>query len=92
MVQEAIDHAMIGRTVLVIAHRLSTVKDASRVLVISKGTIAEQGEFISDLLCSLVPSFHITNECLKQESPGIVNTMVCILLLHVNYKYQEKLK
>ena len=49
MVQEAIDHAMIGRTVLVIAHRLSTVKDASRVLVISKGTIAEQGEFSSDL-------------------------------------------
>ena len=43
LVQEAIDHAMIGRTVLVIAHRLSTVKDASRVLVINKGTIAEQG-------------------------------------------------
>jgi len=34
---------MVGRTVLVIAHRLSTVRDASRVIVINKGAIAEQG-------------------------------------------------
>ena len=31
LVQEAIDRAMTGRTVLVIAHRLSTVRDASQV-------------------------------------------------------------
>ena len=31
LVQEAIDRAMKGRTVLVIAHRLSTVRDASQV-------------------------------------------------------------
>lgn len=31
LVQEAIDRAMQGRTVLVIAHRLSTVRDASQV-------------------------------------------------------------
>ena len=31
LVQEAIDRAMAGRTVLVIAHRLSTVRDASQV-------------------------------------------------------------
>ena len=31
LVQEAIDRAMHGRTVLVIAHRLSTVRDASQV-------------------------------------------------------------
>ena len=31
LVQEAIDRAMRGRTVLVIAHRLSTVRDASQV-------------------------------------------------------------
>ena len=33
LVQEAIDRAMQGRTVLVIAHRLSTVRDASQVSV-----------------------------------------------------------
>ena len=31
LVQEAIDRAMVGRTVIVIAHRLSTVRDATRV-------------------------------------------------------------
>lgn len=31
LVQEAIDRAMVGRTVLIIAHRLSTVKGASQV-------------------------------------------------------------
>ncbi|XP_014663752.1 PREDICTED: ABC transporter B family member 25-like isoform X2 [Priapulus caudatus] len=43
LVQEAIDRAMDGRTVLVIAHRLSTVKTAALVIVIDKGIIVEQG-------------------------------------------------
>ena len=34
---------MKGRTTLVIAHRLSTVRDADRLVVISDGTIVEQG-------------------------------------------------
>ncbi|KAK3084195.1 hypothetical protein FSP39_009850 [Pinctada imbricata] len=43
LVQEAIDRAMKGRTVIVIAHRLSTVRNASKVIVIDKGVIAEIG-------------------------------------------------
>ncbi|XP_038053819.1 ABC transporter B family member 1-like [Patiria miniata] len=43
LVQEAIDRAMVGRTVLIIAHRLSTVRNASQVLVINHGRIAEKG-------------------------------------------------
>ena len=43
LVQEAIDRAMQGRTVLVIAHRLSTVRNAHKVVVISGGKIAEEG-------------------------------------------------
>jgi ABC-type multidrug transport system fused ATPase/permease subunit len=42
-VQEAIDRLMADRTVLVIAHRLSTVKNANRILVIDKGRIVEAG-------------------------------------------------
>lgn len=42
-VQEAIDRAMVNRTVLVIAHRLSTVKNAAQVLVVDKGLIVERG-------------------------------------------------
>jgi len=43
LVKEALDRLMEGRTTLVIAHRLSTVKDADRVLVIADGHIAQAG-------------------------------------------------
>lgn len=43
LVQEAVDRAMKGRTVVVIAHRLSTVRDATKVVVIDNGSIAESG-------------------------------------------------
>ncbi|CAD5187052.1 ABC transporter B family member 25-like [Musa acuminata AAA Group] len=43
LVQDAMDSLMKGRTVLVIAHRLSTVKTADTVAVISDGQIAESG-------------------------------------------------
>jgi subfamily B ATP-binding cassette protein MsbA len=44
LVQEAIDRLMEGRTVFVIAHRLSTVKNASRIIVLDKGEIIDQGK------------------------------------------------
>ena len=43
LVQEALERLMQGRTTLVIAHRLSTVKGADRVVVIERGRIAESG-------------------------------------------------
>jgi ATP-binding cassette subfamily B protein len=43
LVQEALDAALHGRTAIVIAHRLSTVRDADRIVVLDRGVIAEQG-------------------------------------------------
>ncbi len=42
-IQKSFDELMRGRTSFVIAHRLSTVKNADRIVVIDGGTIAEQG-------------------------------------------------
>ena len=43
VVQEVLDRLMQGRTVFVIAHRLSTVRKAHRIVVLNKGIIFEQG-------------------------------------------------
>lgn len=43
LVQEALERLMEGRTVLVIAHRLSTVRDAHTVAVLEGGRVAEMG-------------------------------------------------
>ena len=43
LVQEALKELMIGRTVLVIAHRLSTVQSADKIIVLERGRIVEEG-------------------------------------------------
>ena len=43
MVQAALESAMLGRTTLVIAHRLATVQKADMIVVIDHGQIVEQG-------------------------------------------------
>jgi ATP-binding cassette subfamily B protein len=43
LIQQALEHVMRGRTSLVIAHRLSTVLSADKILVMDKGHLVEQG-------------------------------------------------
>ena len=43
MVQAALESAMRDRTTLVIAHRLATVQQADRIVVIDHGRLVEQG-------------------------------------------------
>jgi ABC-type multidrug transport system fused ATPase/permease subunit len=54
-VQKALDYAMSGRTVVVIAHRLSTVVNADKIIVMKDGIVVEEG----------------THEALAQRSDGL---------------------
>lgn len=42
-VQRALDEALTGRTSIVIAHRLSTVRDADQILVLDRGRVVQRG-------------------------------------------------
>jgi subfamily B ATP-binding cassette protein MsbA len=44
VVQEALENLMNNRTSIVIAHRMSTVKNADIIVVLSKGEIIEKGK------------------------------------------------
>ena len=50
-VQQALQTALVGRTSIVIAHRLSTVRDADQILVIDGGRVVERGRH-EDLLAA----------------------------------------
>ncbi|MDR7617912.1 MAG: ATP-binding cassette domain-containing protein, partial [Armatimonadota bacterium] len=47
LVQEAIERLMTGRTALVIAHRLSTVRRAHRIVVLAEGRVVQEGTYDS---------------------------------------------
>ncbi len=45
VVQEALDRVMQGRSTIVIAHRLSTVRNANKIIVMERGQVVESGSF-----------------------------------------------
>jgi len=59
VVQDALNNLMEGRTSLIIAHRLATIRDADQIYVVDKGRIIEQG----------------THNELTQISEGVYNSL-----------------
>jgi len=45
IVQESLDHIMKGKTSVVVAHRISTIRDANQICVFSEGNIVEKGDY-----------------------------------------------
>ena len=71
-IQSAIDTVIAGRTSLVIAHRLSTVRNADLILVVNDGKIIEQGTH-RELLAAKGPYFRLyTRQYEEEATKGIL--------------------
>ncbi|KAK0082776.1 hypothetical protein PV326_007038 [Microctonus aethiopoides] len=67
VVQKALESAMKGRTVFIIAHRLSTVKDADVIVVLKRGAIVEMGSH-SELIQKRGAYFDLVNREENQQN------------------------
>jgi ATP-binding cassette subfamily B protein len=70
-VQRALKQALTGRTSVVIAHRLSTVREADQILVIDAGQVRERGRH-EDLLAAggLYAELYHTQFARQQPAPA----------------------
>jgi len=79
MIQEAMDRLVSGRTTLAIAHRLSTLRNADRLIVLAEGRIVEQGTHeelteargIYAALCEIQANFAKTVPDALRSSPAM---------------------
>ena len=70
VIQEALDRLMVGRTTLVLAHRLSSVIDADRILVLADGRVAESGSH-SDLMAKRGAYWQLMAEQAQDRVEGV---------------------
>lgn len=64
-VQKALDKLLMGRTTITVAHRLSTIRKADRIIVVDQGSIAEAGTY--EELMALKGLFYQLSEGLEQS-------------------------
>ena len=71
VIQEALERLMAGRTTLIFAHRLSSVIDADRILVLDGGRIAESGRH-AELIARDGPYRALMAPQLRDQDAGII--------------------
>ncbi|KAH9535053.1 hypothetical protein CY35_17G034100 [Sphagnum magellanicum] len=74
LVQDALDRMMVGRTTVVVAHRLSTIQGADKIAVLQDGTILEQGRH-DELLAKGEGGAYYALICLQTQTKSNIQTL-----------------
>jgi ABC-type multidrug transport system fused ATPase/permease subunit len=72
VIQEALDRLMRGRTTLVLAHRLSSVIDCDRILVLDRGRVVESGRHDELMRTGGVYAQLMAEQVRESEAPGVL--------------------
>ena len=75
VIQEALDRLMQGRTTLILAHRLSSVIDCDRILVLDGGKVAEQGRHDALMARGGVYAGLMAEQAREQQTPDALETI-----------------
>jgi ATP-binding cassette subfamily C protein CydCD len=75
VIQEALDRLMQGRTTLILAHRLSSVIDCDRILVLDGGKVAEQGRHDALMAKGGVYAGLMAEQAREQQTPDALETI-----------------
>ena len=70
IVQEQLQKIMLGKTSIIVAHRLSTIKDVNQIFVIDKGSIVEKGTH-NDLIALKGKYYNLLHKQLEKEREAI---------------------
>ncbi|KAL6518888.1 ABC transporter B member 15 [Orobanche hederae] len=74
VVQDALERVMAGRTSIVVAHRLSTIKTCDAIAVLDKGGVVEKGTH-SSLMAKGSNGAYYSLVSLPQRTPGVAQTV-----------------
>ena len=74
VIQEALDRLMQGRTTLILAHRLSSIIDCDRILVLDGGRVAEQGRHEALMARGGVYAALMADQAREQQRGGTSDT------------------
>lgn len=76
LVQEALEKMMVGRTCVVVAHRLSTIQKADSIAVIVNGKVAEKGSHHELLAIGRGGAYHSLIKVQSNQSPHHLSMQV----------------